>query len=108
MPVSATISADLPWSTWPAVAMTPSVPGTSVLVVVEVVAFDRVQDRPGDVAHLVVADRARVEQHVVVVRPAEHRRRAVPQPGGERVGVRDLDAHAPGIERLAGHRSAAD
>src|SRR5262245_1658632 len=106
MPVSATISADLPWSTWPAVAMTPRVPGTSVLV--EVVAFDRVQDRAGDVAHLLVGDRAGVQQYVVVVRPAEHRGRAVAQAPAERVRVRALDAHPPRVEHLPRDRPDPD
>src|SRR4051794_29480811 len=87
--------------------MTPSVPGTLVLVV-EVVAFDRVQDRAGDVANLLVGDRPGVEQHVIVVRPAEHRGRSVAYPRADPVRVGASDPPPPRPERRAGPRPPPD
>ncbi len=79
MPVSRTISEDLPWSTWPAVATTRGPIARrgahrASVVLDELVALDRVQDRAREVGDLLVGHGPHVEQHVVVGHAAEHRR----------------------------------
>ena len=79
------------------------------VLVHEVVAFHGVEDGAGDVGNLRVGDGPHVEQHVVVRRAAEHRRRArraaVPR---SEAGSRTAHPHAPGREGLTGERAAAD
>src|SRR5439155_21447675 len=104
IPVIRMIRDDFPWSTWPAVAMTRSSPLTSTLVV-EVVALQRVQDRPREIVQLLVRDGADVEDHVAVLDPAEDRRGPAAETGGDRRRIGNLHPHAPRREREPGERA---
>ena len=74
IPVIETISEDLPWSTWPAVAHTRSATvERSGSVFVEIVTLQGIQDRARDVGDLLVGDGAAVEQHGAGLDPTEHR-----------------------------------
>ena len=69
MPVSRTISDDLPWSTWPAVATTRSAACGAASVLVDVVTLEGVLDRAREVGELVREHGPHVEQRRVGLRP---------------------------------------
>src|SRR4051794_34597474 len=73
LPVSALISAVLPWSMWPAV---PSVSGASV---------KRLDNSVGCDARLVVGERARIQKQPAVTRAADDRRICGTQPARQLV-----------------------
>ena len=76
IPVSRTISDDLPWSTWPAVATTRSAAGGAASILVDVVTLEGVLDRAREVGELVREHGPHVEQRRVGLDAAEHRRAA--------------------------------
>ena len=96
IPVSRTISDDLPWSTWPAVATTRSVARHGESVLVEVVALERVLDRAGEVgAAGREARSARRSTTRVRLDATEHRRAAGAQPRRERARGRPSSPPRP-------------
>ncbi len=122
-----TISEDLPWSTWPAVATTRSsfiYASTSwsrvrsarillAIVTVEVVtvflvAFERVVHGPCEMRDLRVRHRPAVQQDEPILDPRERRRRAGAQSGGEGGCIRNLDPNAPRGQAGPRHRAATD
>src|SRR5439155_19768931 len=90
IPVRRRISADLPWSTWPAVATTwrtgPSTsvlgPGSALTAPSRSALLEGVSDGPNHPIVVLRRDGPQIEGHRGLLDPAEHRRPSLAEAGG--------------------------